>query len=195
MTEQPLRRWLLWPLLVALLIIILDRVSKFLAVRFLGPSADVHAIPLFGPFRLVYLENTGVSFGKLQEYSALHVILGLVVALALSIGFRYLLTSNRWANLALGLILGGAWGNMIDRISTALRDGLDKAYVVDFVDPGFWPVFNVADSAISVGGVIFGVYLVFFQSRSREIAPKRDADPGADEETPWSKVEEPASGE
>ena len=195
MTEQPKHRLLIWPLLVALLVIVLDRVSKFLVVRFLGPSADVHTIPLFGPFRLIYLENTGVSFGKLREYSTLHVILGLTIALALSIGFRYLLTSNRWANLALGLILGGAWGNMIDRIITALRDGLDKAYVVDFFDSGFWPVFNVADSAISVGGVIFGIYLVFFQSRSQEILAERGVDSRADEETLWNKAEEPASGE
>lgn len=147
-------------------------------VRWLGPAAPQHEIPLLGPIRLIYVENTGVSFGQLQDYAALVTMVGFLVTIGLSIGFRYLLTPTRWANLALGLILGGAWGNQINRLLSGLQLGLGRAYVVDFVDLGYWPVFNVADSALTIGGILYGAYLLFYQSG-----------PGSEEsseEEPWT---------
>jgi len=168
LAERPRRRLLAWPLLVALLTVLVDRVSKYFVVRFLAPLAP-DGLDILGSFlRLVYVENTGVSFGQLQAYSGVITLFTLIVVIGLLIGYRYLLTPSRWANLALGFILGGAVGNLIDRVHTGLRLGLSQAYVVDFIDLRYFAVFNVADSAITVGGIAYGVYLVFFhQGRSR----------------------------
>ncbi|MBN1483570.1 MAG: signal peptidase II [Chloroflexia bacterium] len=185
---QVIRRpFLLWPLLISLLVLILDLVTKYLIVRTLGPEADVHSIDLWGPIRLIYVENTGVSFGRLQGQSVIVASLGLLALTVLSLSYCYLLTDSRWANLALGLILGGAWGNLIDRLLNGLRVGMPQCYVVDFVDLGYWPVFNLADSAITIGGILYGVYIVFFQSRTGQDQMEASVDP--------SGPADPASGE
>jgi signal peptidase II len=145
-----------------LLTVLLDQVSKFLAVRYLQPLGPA-GVPIIGGFiRLVYLENSGVSFGQLQRYSTWIALFGFAVVAGLLLTYRHLLTPSRWANLAVGLILGGAMGNAVDRIRTAFRLGLANTYVVDFIDLRYWAVFNVADSAITVGGVLFAFYLAFF---------------------------------
>ena len=166
------RRAPCWPWLVALLTFLVDQVSKFLAIRYLGPGAPQHSVPVIGSFlRLTYLENTGVSFGQLREWSPLITLFTLAVAVGLVVGYRCLLTSSRWANLALGLIMGGAWGNLTDRLRTAFQVGLRQAYVVDFVDVRYYAVFNLADAAITIGGILYGVYLVFFRSCPEEEKP------------------------
>jgi signal peptidase II len=137
-------------------------VSKYLAVRYLQPLGT-YGIPIIDPYlRLVYLENSGASFGQLQQFSTWIALLAIAVVIGVLVGYRHLLMPARWANLALGLILGGAAGNLVDRILTGLRLGLAHTYVVDFIDLRYFAVFNVADSAITVGGIAYGVYLVFF---------------------------------
>lgn len=164
MAEQPRRRTLLWPLLVALLIYVLDRVSKFFVVRYI-PLGE--SIPVLGSFlQLTHIQNTGISFGQLPQFSSVIAILVLIVVIALVVGYRHLLTSTRWANAAVGLVLGGAVGNLTDRIVTGLQHGLDETYVVDFLQLPYWAIFNVADSAITVGGILLGVYFVFCQGRT-----------------------------
>ena len=166
MAEPSTRRLPYWPLLVALLIILVDQVSKYLVVRYLQPLGT-SGIPIIGSYlRLVYLENTGVSFGQLQQFSAVLTIFIAVVVIGLAVGYRQLVTASPWANLALGLIMGGAIGNLVGRILTGIRLGLSNAYVVDFVDVRYFAVFNVADSAITVGGILYGVYLIFFHKGS-----------------------------
>lgn len=161
-----------WPWLVALLTFLADQVSKFFVIRYLGPDAPRHSVPVIGSFlRLSYLENTGVSFGQLRDWSPLITFFTLAVVIGLAVGYRRLLTSSRWANLALGLIIGGAWGNLTDRLRTAFRVGLQRAYVVDFVDVRYYAVFNLADAAITIGGILYGAYLLFFRSRSEEEKP------------------------
>src|SRR5206468_6544533 len=94
-----------------------------------------------------YVQNRGAAFGLLQDQTVFFVFVGLLVVAVIGASYRYLPRSGFLVHLALGLQLGGAVGNLIDRI----RQG----YVVDFVDFGYrsnwWPVFNVADSAIVVG--------------------------------------------
>jgi len=159
-------------------------VSKFIIVRTLGPAAPRHSIPLIGSFlRLTYLENSGVSFGQMKDYSLLITLFTLAVTIGLLVGYRRLLTPSRWANLALGLILGGALGNLTDRLITGLRLGLNNNYVVDFVDVKYYAVFNAADSGITVGGILYGVFLVFFRGRSQakeEPCPKEESRPSGD---------------
>src|SRR5919199_30494 len=97
--------------------------------------------------RMTYVENRGAAFGLLQDQTAFFVFVGVIVVGVIAASYRYLPRSGFLLHLALGLQLGGAIGNLVDRI----RQG----YVVDFVDFGYrsnwWPVFNVADSAIVVG--------------------------------------------
>lgn len=161
---SPLRqRPPLWPLLITLLVVLLDQVSKYLVVRYLAPENGGQSISILGSWvRLTYLENSGISFGQLQDMALPITVLTMILTIGLFAGYRYLVGPLPWANGAVGLILGGALGNLIDRVLTGLRFGLAHAYVVDFVDVRYFAVFNIADSAITIGGILYGVYLVFF---------------------------------
>jgi signal peptidase II len=131
------------------LVVILDQATKRLAEDRLEPTG-VRSVPVPGVgdiLRLTYVENRGAAFGLLQDQTAFFVFVGVLVIGVIAASYRYLPRSGFRLHLALGLQLGGAIGNLIDRV----RQG----YVVDFVDFGYhsnwWPVFNVADSAIVLG--------------------------------------------
>jgi signal peptidase II len=130
---------------VAALVVVLDQVTKRLAEDRLRGQRSV---PLVDDIlRLTYVENRGAAFGLLQDQTTFFVLVGIIVIGVIAASYRYLPRSGFLLHLALGLQLGGAIGNLIDRV----RQG----YVVDFVDFGYranwWPVFNVADSAIVIG--------------------------------------------
>jgi signal peptidase II len=108
-------------------------------------------------FRIIHITNTGSAFGAFQGFSLILGIIGVIGLFVLSgLGFYVYRRLPRFVNIlnriALGLLLGGDLGNLTDRIRFAGR-------VTDFIDPGFFPVFNVADSAITVG-VILVIYTV-----------------------------------
>lgn len=145
---------------VAGLVIIIDQITKAAILIFLPLYRSVSVIPGF--FNLTHIHNPGGAFGFMSnQSSSLHNIIFLSIAsLAICLIFYfYINTPKKYTLLATGLalIFGGAIGNMIDRI----RFGK----VVDFLDfyigDLHWPVFNVADSAISVGIVIFLFHLLF----------------------------------
>lgn len=151
----PRGKWLniVFPL-AALLIAIADQLSKWW-IRANLTVGD--SIPETGIFRLTHIHNTGIAFGLFQGHSVLFSIIASVCIMALLLfvlffSHRVLFTSGRLTSLAFGLILGGMVGNLIDR----LRLG----YVTDFIDIGFWPSFNIADSAITVGVILFGFSLI-----------------------------------
>ena len=105
-----------------------------------------------GFFRITHVHNTGAAFGLFQGHSFTLTIVasaGIAVILlcALFLYRRFPILDSMPSRLALGLILGGTIGNLIDR----LRFG----YVTDFIDIGIWPTFNIADSAITVGAILF----------------------------------------
>ena len=110
-----------------------------------------------GFFRLIHVHNTGAAFGLFQGQSFLLTIIALVgvVALLLYAFFfhhKFPFLDNRLGKLALGLVLGGTVGNLIDRIYLG--------YVTDFIDFNFWPAFNIADSAIVVGIIMLAYSLI-----------------------------------
>lgn len=130
---------------VAFLVVVLDQLTKRVAEDRLRGQRSV---PLVDDIlRLTYIENRGAAFGLLQDQTTFFVLVGIIVIAVIAMSYRYLPRSGFLLHLALGLMLGGAVGNLIDRV----RQG----YVVDFVDFGYranwWPVFNVADSAIVIG--------------------------------------------
>lgn len=144
---------------VAVSLIAFDQVTKQLVLDRLGPEGDTEIVRIIpGVLRFLYVENTGAAFGFFRGNSALLTVLALAVVATLIVYFRHAIARNSWLALALGLQIGGAFGNIIDR----LRHG----FVVDFIDVPRWPTFNVADSGITVGVVILGVYLFFRESES-----------------------------
>jgi signal peptidase II len=129
-----------------LAIIALDQWSKHLARTYLlgADGTGPRSIPLIGDYiRLTYVENRGAAFGLLQDQTLFFVLVGVVVVAVIIASYRQIAEPSWGLNLCLGLQMGGALGNLVDRI----RSG----YVVDFFDLTVWPVFNVADSAICVG--------------------------------------------
>lgn len=139
------------PLLITIFITVLDQATK-LWVRAdfaLGESREV--IPGF--FNFTYLRNPGAAWGLFGGYNGFLTVLSIVMLVVIFV-FRRAFLSDTWEHrLALGCMVGGILGNLMDRV----RWG----YVVDFLDVYIgayhWPVFNVADSAICVG---VGIYVV-----------------------------------
>jgi signal peptidase II len=147
-------------LLVALPIIVLDQLSKaWVLADLLEPP---RAIVVTGFFNLVLVWNRGVSFGMFDIDSAWgpYILMGLALAICAGLAVWLYRAENRLIATAIGLVLGGALGNVIDRV----RFGA----VVDFLDFhafGYhWPAFNVADSAISVGVALL-LYDSLFERR------------------------------
>ncbi|HEX2236547.1 MAG TPA: signal peptidase II [Actinomycetota bacterium] len=141
----------------AAVVAVVDQVTKELALRSLRDGA----IDLFGgavTLRLTY--NSGGAFGLLQGLPGLFLLATLVIAGLILVWARGV--EERGSAVALGMILGGGLGNAADRIARDLG-----GRVVDFVDLHFWPVFNVADSAIVVG-----VCLVLLLGARRRPSPR-----------------------
>lgn len=128
---------------MAAIIIGLDQLSKLLIVRLLVEEGRGQ-LELGAPWlALVYVENRGAAFGILRGYSDVLLPIAVIVVIGITVVFSRLSGASPLLPFATGLIVGGAIGNIIDR----LRLG----FVIDFVAVGPWPKFNVADSAISVG--------------------------------------------
>ncbi len=134
--------------LTGLLIVVADQLSKaWIRANLLEGQSLFET----GFFRITHLHNTGAAFGLFQGQSFILTIVALIgVAVLLVYGFvvyhRFPWFENLLSRFALGLVLGGAVGNLIDRIRLG--------YVTDFIDFGFWPAFNIADSAVTVGVII-----------------------------------------
>ena len=139
--------------LTALLVVVADQLSK----TWIRSNLVVgQSLPETGFFRLTHIHNTGAAFGLFRDQSFILTIValvGIVVLLlyALFIYRRFPILDNRLGKSALGLVLGGTVGNLIDRIRLG--------YVTDFIDVGVWPAFNIADSVIVVGAIILAYSL------------------------------------
>jgi len=144
--------------LTALVIIAADRYTKEWVVTNLAMG---QSLPQEAPVRLTYVVNTGAAFGLMPQYSQFLLVIAFVVIGIVLLYQRYLPGSSLLISWALGLQLGGAVGNLIDR----LRYG----YVVDFIDVRVWPVFNLADFCISLGVALLAYFLIFSKER-KEVA-------------------------
>jgi len=157
----------LLPFLIMAVVILLDQGTKYLVetrVPLYGTWAPVPALENI--FRVVHTANTGAVFGLFQGTGMFFAALAVVVAIAIAY-FNMTLPGGQWLlRLALGLQLGGALGNLIDR----LRQG----HVTDFIDTGPWYIWNLADLAIVSGVVLFGI--TYWRELRREEAAKRAAE-------------------
>jgi len=145
------RRLAAWLYATAGMTYLADRLTKLWAERSLAGRPPVTVIP--GVLQLNYTTNSGGAFGLGQ--SAPWVFAAATIVVAAAIVASSVRLRNALAAVSLGLILGGAFGNLTDR---AVRgDGLLSGRVVDFIDFHVWPVFNPADSAIVIGALLLAV--------------------------------------
>ncbi len=147
------RYWFL--ILISGTIIVLDQISKaYIRANFLE-NVDMWA-PwdwLMAYARIVHVSNTGVAFGLFQGKGYIFTILAVIVSAGIIYYFPQVPANDLTLRLAMGLQLGGAVGNLIDR--------LFQGHVTDFISVGTFPVFNIADSSITIGVIvlILGVWV------------------------------------
>ncbi len=155
-----------WFYISAVGLLIIDQLTKSLARANLLEGRPVALIPGFLDLRLAY--NPGAAFGVLPDWAPLFILVGLVAIYAI-IRLRRVGSGSRIMSVGLGLLLGGAVGNLLDRIASAGKG------VTDFIDltvkiAGYqWPTFNVADIGIVVGAILVLLHVyVIEKSRTDE---------------------------
>jgi signal peptidase II len=133
---------------IALVVVVLDQLTKWWALERLDDGRIIDVVWTLR-FNLVFNSGTASSLGR-----GLGPVLGVVAVLVVLVLVRYgRMVSSGPTAIGLGLVLGGAVGNLIDRMFRR-GDGFLGGYVVDFVDLQWWPVFNVADMGIVIGGAV-----------------------------------------
>jgi signal peptidase II len=146
---------------VAVLVFVLDRITKIAVDSSLAVGASVDVVGQW--VRIRHVTNNGAAFGLLPERTTLLSILSVLAVVAIVFYYRRLAAHSRLIAATLGMQLGGAFGNLVDRVG--------QGYVVDFIDvgipdgPRFWS-FNVADSSIVVG-IIAVTVLLWWQERQQ----------------------------
>ena len=152
---------------IALLVIILDRAAKWIVARDISLHETIQVIPGF--FRLTHVENRGAAFGLFadspSEWKITVLVLFSVVALAIvSVLLWRNSQSMQSTGIGLALILGGAVGNLWDR----LLNGRVVDFLLFYIGQYQWPAFNVADSAIVIGAGLLVIEILFAKSRASE---------------------------
>ncbi|HEY5076722.1 MAG TPA: signal peptidase II [Acidimicrobiia bacterium] len=135
-------------------IVAVDQLTKAWAVSALADGPK-HAIGDFLVFDLS--RNSGSAFSRFQGYTPVLAVLAIVIASFVARALRQ--ATDSWTLVGLVLVLGGALGNLADRL--ARSPGFLRGHVVDFVAVGWWPVFNVADSCITIGAIVLIVRTLF----------------------------------
>ena len=133
-------------------VFISDQITKYAVYKNMSLG---ESIPTEGIIRITYARNTGMAFSLFENFGIILLILSLIIA---SILIIYLFTIDKpriLIRVFSGLVVGGALGNILDRI----RFG----YVNDFIDVGWWPVFNIADSSITIAIGIYIFDAIFIQ--------------------------------
>ncbi|KAF0133865.1 MAG: lipoprotein signal peptidase [Candidatus Saganbacteria bacterium] len=137
--------------LSAALIFILDQLTKYVIVKNFLPNQSMPIIRNI--LHLTYVQNRGAAFGIFNSQRSFLLVVG-VLLIGVLFYFHLRVKRINFAQVPLGLVLGGAAGNILDR--------LVRHYVVDFIDFRVWPVFNIADIMINVG-VFLIILMMFFK--------------------------------
>jgi signal peptidase II len=140
-----------YPIFIIAAVIGLDQFAKFLALTTLASNGEFIIIPKF--LELTFVQNFGIAFGMFQN-KVLFFIITTSIITAVILYFVYkMYKKNTFITICLSMILGGAIGNLIDRIRLG--------YVVDFIHFNFFPpVFNIADSAVVVGAIALSIAIL-----------------------------------
>jgi signal peptidase II len=146
--------------LIAVVIVVVDQSTKAWALS----ALDDRNVDVFWKLRFHLTRNSGMAFSRGEGLGPVIGIVALVVVAALLVSLRR--QSGTAGTIAVGLVIGGAAGNVVDRLFRS--PGWLRGEVIDFIDVQFWPIFNVADMAITIGGLL----LVFGSvAGSRRAAP------------------------
>ncbi|HRW04749.1 MAG: signal peptidase II [Caldilineaceae bacterium] len=157
------RAWVV--LVVAGIIIVFDQLTKNWVRATIPEYTAMLPVPALGEYLVFeHVRNYGAAFGILQQQSLLFVAIAFVVAVAILVYVKYLPIDQRFVRILLGLQLGGAVGNLIDR--------LQQGFVTDFVKMGipgvyYWPNYNVADSSIVIGVIGLGIFILMEDMRKQ----------------------------
>jgi len=130
--------FVLWAVIIGVLV--LDQLTKNLVLSSMNPNESIPILQ--GVFHLTYVQNTGIAFGLFQNANLLFGVLSALIIAGIVLYLPHIKKEGRAMHAAFGLLLGGALGNLIDRIYLG--------FVVDFLDFRVWPVFNVADSSVCI---------------------------------------------
>ncbi|MBV8074246.1 MAG: signal peptidase II, partial [Candidatus Eremiobacteraeota bacterium] len=141
----------------ALVVLIADQLTKSFVLHTFLPNESKIAIPHV--LWWTFVQNTRGAFGLFGDSAALLILMALVVLGVFWFAFRDLARRSFMVRLAFGAIAGGAVGNIVDR--------LHYHYVVDFIDLRWWPVFNVADSCITIGVALLVLASLRREARAR----------------------------
>jgi signal peptidase II len=150
----------LWPLIVAAIVVMLDQITKAVVIRaFASPDsgASKQIIPHLLDFR--HDENTGAAFSLFQGRSTTLLLIGVIVIGVLIYYYRALPQGQPVLRLAVGGVLGGAVGNIIDRVRLG--------HVTDWIHITHYPTFNIADSCITIGMITLAISLLFMDRIAR----------------------------
>lgn len=135
-------------------IIFFDQITKWL-------MQEEQHIAIFDPwFGLHYAENKGIAFSMPLQGAPQQIVTVLLIALLIMIMIRYKTWQRRWLHVSLVLIIGGAIGNAVDR--------LWRGYVIDFIQVGTFPVFNLADTCVTLGVIGVIIYELAIRPRLNE---------------------------
>ena len=152
---------------VAVVTLVSDQVTKYL-IR--DTLAIGESWPREGFFRITHGTNTGTAFGLFQDQT-LWLTVASVFAIGFIIYFYRAHGGQTWlSGLNVGLLLGGAFGNLIDRVVAGR--------VTDFIDVGPWPIFNIADSAVVVGITLLIANMILFENGERDVSDEDMVDRG-----------------
>ena len=152
----------IWSVVMIIVIIAIDQITKYFAKSALYPDKAKDFINGFIEFR--YAENTGMAFSMFSGARWFFVVLTFAVTVAMAVYMFKKCQNNLWLYWTIGVLIAGAAGNLIDRIYLG--------YVIDFINPTFvnFAVFNIADCAVTIGAVSLVAYLVFdmFEKDNKE---------------------------
>ncbi len=144
-------------LIVVVIVIALDQLTKTWALAsFVDQPRDI-----VGSLRFLVTHNTGAAFSLLSGKGIGPVIALVAVVIVVVVLRTMRFVQGRTAVIASGMIIGGALGNLADRAFRTNGAGFLQGAVVDWIDLQWWPVFNVADAAITTGAILLGVMAVF----------------------------------
>lgn len=135
---------------IALLVVILDQLVKFLIKKNFQLNQSTPLIKNI--FHLTYVTNTGSAFGLFKGLNVFFILFSIIVVIAIFYYLKRIVKNEKMLQFAIGLLLGGTIGNLIDRMV--------YGHVIDFIDFRIWPVFNVADSAVTIS-VLFMIFLLW----------------------------------
>lgn len=166
-------------LMLGLFALVADQVTKLWIVQYFGAEGLRPPVPILGDvLTLYYVQNTGVAFSLFAGQNIKFLLIALAFGLICYLYWHYRETASLWLRLGFALVLGGATGNLLDRFA--------RSYVVDFIHfqiPGVFnfAVFNVADSAITLGVIVIALCLYRMGSGTSERADQSVKSPAAQE--------------